>query len=322
MIDIETYNDRPNFSVIVPQPCNMACSFCSNRDVCEGEDDWLEKLRKLIWEFPSKFSQVTITGGEPLLYKWFRELVLILRKRFTKVVVSTNGTNFGKLVDTLVWVNDVNVSYHGLDDEWAKDIFGTGILPDVSAKDIQTLRAWGTGVTRNWVIQANGKPNKHEVETYATNAKMIGYSSVAFRYDMRAPDGLDMKWAPLEYLNVISDDKCPVCRTVRCDIDGFPVFFKASVMEPRNALDAAYELIYTSEGILSTTWDGKNPVGEEEMTATDNARLDRMEKAMAEILRRLDEPKESQRQRIAQRVAYVGTARDSCGGSGCGGGHC
>lgn len=328
MIEIETYNDQPNFSVVVPAQCNMHCAFCSNPDVSDREgSEWLECLGRLIWELPPKFSQVSVTGGEPLLFSHFHELMGMLRKRFAKVIVSTNGTGFAEKLGDLSLANDVNVSYHGLTDAEAARNFGVADVPEVRSADVRRLAASHTGVTRNAVILANNNLCAQAVTRYVDEAKERGYTAVAFRYDMREPGGLDMAWIPSFKADVLSDSACPVCRTIRLDMDGFPVFFKASVIETDGLGEGkAYELIYRHDGILSRRWDGADPIeweGSKTMTTEETKRLDRIERMMKDILSRLDGPAvvRDTKPRRRERDGYGARDPGGCYGWGSGG-HC
>jgi hypothetical protein len=328
MIDIDTYNDEPNFSVIVPSKCEMRCSFCSNPGV--GDDGnppeaWMEKLGKIIWQLPPKFRSVSITGGEPTTWSSFDPLMFMLRKRFAKVVVSTNGVKLGAMGFALRWANDVNLSWHGIGVVEASKAFGVGVdHPDSNA--IQYLRKNGTGVTLVWVITPDTEFDGARALQYAELGRMWGCSAVAFRYDMHQSDGLEGNWIPAlgPSVTLVSDDECPVCRTWRYDRRGFPMLFKASVVEPHDALDSAYELIYTADGVLSTTWDGSHPVGygEDEMKESDSARLDRIEEMLMRLLG-VEGEQIHPKARKEPRVHHVRHESSGGGGSCYGsGGHC
>jgi pyruvate-formate lyase-activating enzyme len=292
MIDIETYNDEPNFSVIVPQKCDAKCGFCSNRGVTDLSQPgaWLERLKGLLWKLPPKFQQVSITGGEPTLYSYFDELMFLLRKRFRKVVVSTNGSKLGEMGSILKWANDINLSWHGTDPIMAAKAFGVGRVSEPDPNAIEYLRDAGTGVTLTWVITMELMKDldftARHIDDYVDLAERLHCSAAAFRFDMREEDGLTMSWVPglgKAYIKE-SDDGCPVCRTLRYDRRGFPVLFKASCAEPAEWLGEPYELIYTHLGVLSTTWDGMNPVMENEVKKSDEDRLDRLERMVMELV--------------------------------------
>jgi MoaA/NifB/PqqE/SkfB family radical SAM enzyme len=83
-------NFAPTRAVLVlTNKCNLSCDFCfQERKSLDGQmslDDWKAVLKKL-----PKGSHVTLTGGEPLAYKYFDEIFNIAAEKFT-VNVITNG---------------------------------------------------------------------------------------------------------------------------------------------------------------------------------------------------------------------------------------
>lgn len=76
--------------IITTNKCNMGCSFCyANKNTSEEENfniEWIKKLKSILPE--TSFSNVTISGGEPLLDF---ELVKELRPMFKNVTIYTNG---------------------------------------------------------------------------------------------------------------------------------------------------------------------------------------------------------------------------------------
>ncbi len=78
------------YVLVLTNLCNLACSFCfqerkKNADRM-SKDDWL----KFISEMP-KDSRITLTGGEPLAYKGFKEIFIKANEHnYTNII--TNGT--------------------------------------------------------------------------------------------------------------------------------------------------------------------------------------------------------------------------------------
>jgi pyruvate-formate lyase-activating enzyme len=327
-MDIDTYDDHPNFSVIVPQSCNAHCEFCSNADIEPDDGSWLDKLRIVIGKIPLQFRSVSITGGEPTLYGDLEETMFWLRKRFEKVVVSTNGAKLGEMGFVLRYANAVNLSWHGWNTAEAIGVFGAEDMegePDQNA--IEFLRENGTGVTLTWVVvKARGLTAK-DVTKYMALAEKLGCSAAAFRYDMREHDGLEGGWIPAlpASFSMESEGGCPACRTWRFEQRGFPVFFKASVVEPIDIIRAPYELVFTSKGILSYDWAGRRPVEEKNMTKHDEDRLDRLE-VMVERLTKvvLNDKNSDKTEGVPERSSYYvygsgATRRREAGSRSCGG---
>jgi len=86
--------------------CNFKCSFCDTKFSwnTKSKDNYSIKMNDLIQEFLTgkfeKYSNIVITGGEPLLYQeeiseFLRELITILKFEFNKditVEIETNGS--------------------------------------------------------------------------------------------------------------------------------------------------------------------------------------------------------------------------------------
>lgn len=77
------------YVLILTNKCNLACSFCfqerKNRKDAMTTDDWL----KLINQLPD-YAHVTLTGGEPLVFKDFKKIFQETNKKFTTNIIS-NG---------------------------------------------------------------------------------------------------------------------------------------------------------------------------------------------------------------------------------------
>lgn len=75
--------------------CNLRCPYCHNANLVEGgiPEDFL--LREEVLAFLDKrkklLSGVCITGGEPLLHRDLRQLILEIRSRGFRVKLDTNG---------------------------------------------------------------------------------------------------------------------------------------------------------------------------------------------------------------------------------------
>lgn len=73
--------------------CNIRCSYCDTKyalDKNNGEEISIENIIKKIKEFG--ISNITITGGEPLIHKEIDKLIDELLKGGYKVNIETNGT--------------------------------------------------------------------------------------------------------------------------------------------------------------------------------------------------------------------------------------
>ena len=74
--------------------CNLRCKHCFNNSGGKSNDDMelsalisiIEQLEKL------KVEKITFTGGEPLLYSQFNELLDFISTSSTRFIFNTNGT--------------------------------------------------------------------------------------------------------------------------------------------------------------------------------------------------------------------------------------
>jgi MoaA/NifB/PqqE/SkfB family radical SAM enzyme len=93
--DATPYTDRPVvLNVDLTMKCNMDCIHCVAKDYPQIED--LVISRKLLdWINREDFMVVVITGGEPLLPEYEKQLMTLLRGiRGKGLVIDTNGTIF------------------------------------------------------------------------------------------------------------------------------------------------------------------------------------------------------------------------------------
>jgi MoaA/NifB/PqqE/SkfB family radical SAM enzyme len=113
-----------NLALALTKQCNLHCIMC-RQNCSDGEipdnpslrfqglppETWISLLDQV-----SHFKPwVYLTGGEPLLYPYFREVVAAAKKRHLTVHLQTNGTLLGKVADFLVesGVDAVTVSVDG-----------------------------------------------------------------------------------------------------------------------------------------------------------------------------------------------------------------
>jgi MoaA/NifB/PqqE/SkfB family radical SAM enzyme len=95
--------------------CNLKCSFCfQKKEYTKGvmtKDDWL----RLIEQLPD-YARVTLTGGEPLLFKEFKSVFSAVAKRFPCNIIS-NGVILSKgIIDYLLSFPQFRVLSLSIDD--------------------------------------------------------------------------------------------------------------------------------------------------------------------------------------------------------------
>lgn len=152
--------DDPNFSVIMPGGCNASCDFCFYEYSKDTEllfSMWKAKLDNVLNKLPKQFKQVSITGGEPTLNPGnLYSTVIALRKRFDKIVLTTNGYDL-RIVRALVedgLIDYINISRHSYCNKVNESIFESSYIP--SARELREFIKYshinGVPVTVNCVV--------------------------------------------------------------------------------------------------------------------------------------------------------------------------
>lgn len=94
--NIEYEVDISLLQVEITTKCNYSCRHCREGNGSSGMNISLEYIKKtidFILKFNSNFSQVTLSGGEPLLSEAFFEILEILNsKKIKTVCITTNGS--------------------------------------------------------------------------------------------------------------------------------------------------------------------------------------------------------------------------------------
>lgn len=256
--------DNPNFSIIVPSSCNARCDFCFwDRQLVDiNRKEYLERLWDTISSLPSDFSQCSITGGEPTMLPWLRGILLLVRERFDKVILSTNGW---KLMDHIYIANDhlidhLNISRHDIGYIKNSHKFKTTLtLTDDEINRISSyFQRRGIDTTFNCVLP----PNFNDIDfifDYISYAKSLNINYVAFRKDHSNLDFMGVECNEL-MSDIVESHSCPVCRNDVRYINGMKTTWKYSVKEPSNDLGGIYELIYHQNGNVTSDWSGINTI--------------------------------------------------------------
>lgn len=271
---MKTYNNNPNFSIVVPGGCNALCPFCfyepPKTEIKSGE--WLAKLKESLTKLPDNFQQISITGGEPTKSAFFWPLIDLLasfkRKNINKVVLTTNGQYLWDRIEDPVnaesfaeVIDHVNISRHAPTFEENVKIFGnTKCIPDDAKlqKICLTLNTMGIDVTLNCVLESWVK-TRDQAARFIVWARGIGASAVCFRkpHGTLMPTSVEKSFSAFKS---VGEGECPVCRTKSQIIGGMTVTWKASKKEPSKDLKSIYELIFHDDGKLTADWSKEIPV--------------------------------------------------------------
>lgn len=254
--------DETNLTVVLPGPCNAKCNFCLSKNEPKVDKDYLVNLRAAINLVPKEIDQVSISGGEPTLSPMMAATLRMLKRRFKKVVLTTNGAKLIARLDTIkAYVTHVNLSRHSADLSRNQDIFNTkSLITDGEIEYVaDELGKKGIDLTFNCVYDEDEfsmtRPNALAL---IDNARSLGAVRVNFRYNQNLntldPSTLEKSF---DDYNQIGSSGCPVCFTRTKRIKGLPVSFKYTLAEPGHRVSDIYELIIQPNGELTTDWEGK-----------------------------------------------------------------
>ena len=254
----EIFYTNPNLSIVLPGPCQAHCQFCFWYEK-PTDKEWLKKLEYTLDNLPACFEQISITGGEPTLSKYLVptiEAIAARRKRYPKVVLTTNGINLGKYLDIVNKnVDHVNISRHHWLQEENEKVFKTKNIP--KDKDlIIYAEALLHKLTFNCVIK---KMTVKEMFQFLGYAHDIGVSNVCFRQEHGSLEPVAIEKHLIKNYKKTGDGGCPVCRGSYFDVpvhrSMMNVGIKYSVLEPKDVIDGIYELVFHSDGKLTADWE-------------------------------------------------------------------
>ncbi|MBW1853090.1 MAG: radical SAM protein [Deltaproteobacteria bacterium] len=265
---MKTYNDDPNFSIVLPGGCNAECSFCFNNEnktiKPANIGDYINNLRKVLDNLDDNFYQISITGGEPLLSPFIDAVLALLvayKRKYTNILLTTNGTNLINKIDLVsLAVDHINISRHNHDEKENNTIFGGSYYmnDEELLNIIDKYGERGVDVSANCVI--NDATSKLFIDDYISWGRSMGLFAIRFR-----KENGDIQPTPVECeynsYKVLWKGSCPVCRTIKQRIKGVDVFWKSSTLEPSDIIKKSiFELVFKEDAIVYTDWDNQNVV--------------------------------------------------------------
>lgn len=263
---------NPNFSIILPGPCNANCSFCFwRKDHQQGVvDNYIEVLRNVLIKLPDDFWQISLTGGEPTISPWLDKVLAIIdKKRFQKVVFTTNGVKEyfpSKLF--LEKVNHVNISRHWPRQVGNEDAFN--VMRVIRQHEIKSFISYLSANGIDSSISCVYNDQKFSTSTLGemvTFTKDVGAIRLCMRNEATSTSTLAETKLEKEFdaWPQMERSGCPVCRSNTKYINGLPVTFKSSLLEPSDHMDDVYELIFHPNGVISSDWAGKKQINLKEL---------------------------------------------------------
>lgn len=261
-------NSDPNFSVVVPGPCNAKCDFCFWKETKGSlyKGAYLRKLETALAALPSEFRQCSITGGEPTASSYLLDILTLVRARFPKVVMSSNGFDvYGWVFN---YIDHLNISRHHWDDAFNVLRFGTTSVPNTASLTniCKMANQYGVDVTLNCVVRADFA-DRDFVRLYLDYAKIVGANAVCFRKEHGTLDDLPVE--TFIHQKVIREGGCPACRTKVRLIDGMQTTWRYGLLDPTTVMQGIYELVFQQDGRLTSDWDGKNVIKTADLPSCD-----------------------------------------------------
>jgi len=263
---INTRNMNPNFTIVLPGPCQADCDFCFwKRD--SNEKAFLKSLKRVLKKLPDYFTQISISGGEPTISPVFDETLKLIRKykkkgKFHKVVLTTNG--FKLKEKNLEGIDHVNLSRHSVFSSNNYEIFKTRKVPHAShiQSIVNHVNSFGIDVNFNVVKTNERMGTLHE---WIDFAKFVNVQSITFRNQYG-------DYSESKYQKELKDkgihpakmSQCPVCKTVEYNYFGMKLKFHSSDYEPTESKvsdsNEVYEVILHPNGDLTRDWEGKKNI--------------------------------------------------------------
>lgn len=260
--------DNPNFSAVLPGPCNAKCSFCTWRASPEEPSlgRFLGAFAMANLLLPKSFRTLSITGGEPTLSPALAGInTLAGDNRWGRVVLTTNGAYLlARLRDgSLSNVTDINLSRHAVSQAENNAVFGCAMLAKPGIKSaVNEARSRNITVGFNTVVTDPSALDISGVNEWVEFAIGLGVTRIAFRLD----SNLGMERTILAETQLIesgvrhrSSSGCPVCISRSYFYHGVELLFKYSVNEPSDTMN--YELILHQNGVISYDWSAKKQYG-------------------------------------------------------------
>jgi molybdenum cofactor biosynthesis enzyme MoaA len=252
---------NPNFSLVVPGPCNAKCNFCFWKHE-KLPNDYMEKLENVMYGnvLPDYCQQISLTGGEPTASPYLKTILNKVNKnKFKKVVLTSNGFKLNEHAINMVGIVDhLNISRHHFDDTINNSVFKTNTIPskDSLKETVSFIRDMKIDITLNCVT--SHITSVKEIEQYIEFAKEIQADHVSFRKPHGNIDATELENHFFKNYEILNEDKCPVCRMTEQIINDVHVVWRAGNLEPSKDTNGVYEFIMQQNGNITSDWDGKN----------------------------------------------------------------
>ncbi len=113
-------------------------------------------------------TNVTLTGGEPLLRSDLLDIIQVIKKEVVHVTVVTNGSLLDKNIDSIKLVDELHVSFHSFDqNEWSRITrSGTKVMNQVQQNIINTRKHYPDLMIKLNIVSEKGNNSKNSIRQY------------------------------------------------------------------------------------------------------------------------------------------------------------
>lgn len=189
--DIE-YGFIPRISFAVTNKCNLTCDYCCKDSSIEKEEKLeLEELKMIVDQIVKlKPINLTISGGEPMIRKDFKELIDYIKNKYhEKLILCTNATLINNQNVEYIARNfyAIEISLDGYDEETCSKTRGKGIFEKVM-NTIQMLK--NNDCERISLSMVVGKHNYHYKTKFEELNELLGTTPI-IRYFCSLGRGLE-----------------------------------------------------------------------------------------------------------------------------------
>lgn len=111
------------FRIKLTDICNMCCPFCHSEGSIGAKDIDIDstELKDSLQFLRTDFSQVHLTGGEPMLYKDLTKIIMLLKQYNYTISLTSNGLfSVDEMLPVLQELKYINLSVHSLNPEFIK----------------------------------------------------------------------------------------------------------------------------------------------------------------------------------------------------------
>jgi len=192
--------EKPYINLYVQfKGCNADCKFCEYKNL--GHSFNVEKFKKVLKQLTEQIEvrKISLTGGEATINKNFYDVVDIVSKYDSFLVVNTNGANLKELYekDYTKEFDSIALSRHHYDDDKNNDVLCFDAL---SRNDLEIMKLKNLHLSCN--LQKDYINSKEEIYKYIDFAADINCDDVGFVSLMKINDYSKEQFIDFDNLNL------------------------------------------------------------------------------------------------------------------------